>query len=126
MNYFDIFGIEPAPVVDIKKISATYFEIQRSTHPDFFMHATEVEKQEALERSSKANEGYAVFKDAQKTLEHYLKVTGAITEGEKHQLSPEFLMEMLELNDGLDDMDPNAAKEEVHKMEESIKIPVQT
>ena len=100
MNYFDIFGIEPAPVVDIKKISATYFEIQRSTHPDFFMHATEYEKQEALERSSKANEGYAVFKDGQKTLEHYLKVTGAITEGEKHQLSPEFLMEMMDLNDG--------------------------
>ena len=120
MNYFDIFGIEPAPAVDIKKISAVYFGIQRATHPDFFMQATEAEKQEALEKSSRANEGYAVFEDSQKTLEHYLNVTGTITEGEKYQLSPEFLMEMMELNDSIEEMEHQTARQEIEKMEEQM------
>ncbi len=124
MNYFELFDIKPSPYVDKQKVAVKYFQMQRETHPDFFMHATEAEKAEALQRSSWANEGYAIFNNQQKTMEHYLQVTDVITEGEKYQLSPDFLMEMMELNDSLDEKGNEVAKHEILDIQKAIELPV--
>lgn len=99
MNYFELFGYAPSPSVDTGDLARRYFELQRRYHPDMFANAGEEEKEEALRMSAAANEGFAIFKDGDRTLAYYLKTLGALEEEEKFQLPPDFLMEMMELNE---------------------------
>jgi molecular chaperone HscB len=56
-----------------------------------------------LELSSAVNKAYAIFKDDQKTIAYYLQTKGFLEEEEKYNLPADFLMEMMEVNELLDD-----------------------
>lgn len=99
MNYFELFGYTPAPAIDSSDLARRYFDLQRRYHPDKFTMAGEEEKEDALRMSSAANEGFAIFRDRDKTLAYFLEIKGAIDKEEKFQLPADFLMEMMELNE---------------------------
>ena len=99
MNFYEIFDIPIAPMVDKTILSKKYFELQRMNHPDFFTTATDHEKEKALEYSAIINEAFKTFKDEQKSLAYYLKEKSMINDDEKYILSNDFLMEMMEINE---------------------------
>ncbi len=101
MNYFELFNIEPSLKPDKKLVSAKYFELQKKYHPDFFGQESEEEQAEALERSSMVNKAWKVFNDTDETIRYVLQLKGLLEEEEKYQLPPDFLMEMMELNEKL-------------------------
>jgi len=105
MNYFELFGIEPTPIIDKSKLAEKYFELQKQNHPDFFSQASETEKEDALELSAIINKAFTTFKSEEKTVEYFLEYKGLITAEEKYQLPTDFLMEMMELNETLDEKD---------------------
>ncbi len=105
MNYFELFGFEVAPRIDKGQVAKKYFALQKTNHPDFFTRSTESEQEAALEHSADINKAFAVFQDADKTLEYFLQLKGIIQTDEKYQLPPEFLMEMMELNETLPEKD---------------------
>lgn len=101
MNYFELFELPVAPSVDASLLSKKYFELQKKNHPDFFTQATETEKEDSLKLSADINKAFTIFKDKQKTIEYFLSSVGLITENEKYELPPDFLMEMMEMNEDL-------------------------
>src|SRR6185436_17201051 len=101
MNYFELFEIPITVKVDQSKLAQKYFELQKKYHPDFFAQATEAEQEEALERSSAANKALKIFKNQDQTIKYVLQLKGLLEEEEKYQLPPEFLMEMMALNEEL-------------------------
>ena len=103
MNYFELFNIEPGPAVEPALLSEKYFELQKKYHPDFYTRSTEDEKEEVLKKSAGINNAYTIFRDSDKTLEYFLQLSGTIQTGEKYELPPGFLMEMMELNEELSD-----------------------
>lgn len=105
MNYFELFDFPVSPVVDKTLLSQKYFELQKKNHPDFFTQATEDEKEESLQLSSAINRAFAVFKNKEKTIEYFLQQKGFMATDEKYQLSPAFLMQMMELNETLTEKD---------------------
>lgn len=120
MNYFELFGLPVAPSVEKSLISAKYFELQRKNHPDFFTQATEMEKEDSLKLSADINKAFAVFSDEQRTIEYFLQLKGTITENEKYNLPPDFLMEMLELNEALSDAEQAVVVQRVEAYEDSL------
>ena len=54
-----------------------------------------------LERSATINKAFQVFSDKDKTLEYYLTEQGSISPEEKFALPPEFLMEVMEINESI-------------------------
>jgi molecular chaperone HscB len=70
-----------------------------------------------LEMSSKVNEAYALFQNQHDTLAYILKIKGVVVEGEKYQLPPDFLMEVMELNENLND-------DVVANLQKEISLPV--
>ncbi|MFT3981490.1 MAG: Fe-S protein assembly co-chaperone HscB [Ferruginibacter sp.] len=120
MNYFELFGFEPAPVVDKSVLSARYFELQKQHHPDFFSQATEAEKENALQLSAAINKAFITFQNEEKTVEYFLQYKGIIAEGEKYQLPPAFLMEMMELNETLDEKDGVEISAEMAAIDQAI------
>jgi len=99
MNYFELFDIPEAPVIDRQLLARKYFELQRKYHPDLYTEANEAEKEEMLKISAAINEAFGIFKDEDKTLEYYLLHSGVLSLNEKYELAPDFLMEMMELNE---------------------------
>ncbi|MFC4230957.1 Fe-S protein assembly co-chaperone HscB [Parasediminibacterium paludis] len=103
MTYFELFDIPVSLQVDAAVVKAKFYELSRKYHPDFFSQATEAEQEEALEKSSLLNKAFKVFTNKDETLKYVLQLKGLIEDEEKYQLSPDFLMEMMELNEALMD-----------------------
>jgi molecular chaperone HscB len=103
MNYFELFSIPERPIIDRSILSKRFFELQRKFHPDYHTDDTENEQLDILELSSAVNKAYAIFKDDQKTIAYYLQTKGFLEEEEKYNLPADFLMEMMEVNELLDD-----------------------
>ena len=101
MNYFELFGIPVTITVDTAALAKKYFELQKQHHPDFFTQADEAAQQEALERSSDINKALKVLKNQDATIQYVLKLKGLVEEEEKYPLPPDFLMEVMELNENL-------------------------
>lgn len=117
MNYFELFEFPEWPVVDKSILAKKYFELQKQNHPDYFTLGTEEERETSLERSAAINKAFQVFSNDQKTLEYYLVLTGTILPGEKYTLPPEFLMEMMDVNEELAELDNTQINARVGELE---------
>lgn len=103
MNYFELFDIPVSVTVDKSVLAKKYFELQKKYHPDFFVQEDETSQQEALEKTSELNKAFKILKDPDATIQYLLKLKGLLQEEEKYPLPPEFLMEVMELNENLSD-----------------------
>ncbi len=106
MNYFELFKLPVAPSVDKSSLAKRYFELQRLNHPDFFSQGTEAEKELAMEQSAAINKAFVTFQNELSTIEYFLTLKGSIYPDEKFSLPPDFLMDMMELNEmiGVEDI----------------------
>lgn len=116
MNYFELFDIPVSLTIDKNLLTKKYFELQKKYHPDFFTNATESEQAEALETSSQVNKGFKTLQDKDATIKYVLQLKGLLEEEEKYQLPPDFLMEVMELNEELSE---NSAQQ-INDFEETI------
>lgn len=101
MNYFELFELPVNINIDKTTLSKKYFELQKKYHPDFYAKADEADQQEALEKTSELNKAYKTLKDQDATIQYLLKLKGLLQEEEKYPLPPDFLMEVMELNENL-------------------------
>ncbi len=109
MNYFEIFGVPVQLKLDKSDLPRRFFELSRKFHPDFYSNATPAEKEKALEITASLNKAFKTFQNADDTIKYVLQLKGLLEEEEKYQLPPDFLMEVLEINEKVMDAedDPN-------------------
>lgn len=124
MNYFELFGLPVAPSVDRSLLARKYFLLQKESHPDFFIQGSEDEKEEALQQSAHINRAFNIFQQEEKTIEYFLELTGMIKAGEKYNLPPDFLMEMMEINEALADADGEIIKKRVQDYEADLNASI--
>lgn len=110
MNYFELFKIPVSLRVDKSTLPKKYFELQRQSHPDFHANTGQDEQAEMLERSSQINKALQTFRDEDLTIKYVLQLKGLLEEEEKYSLPPEFLMEVMELNENISDHSADLVK----------------
>ena len=123
MNYFELFEIPVSLTINQQEISKKYFDLQRKYHPDFYSNASDQEREEVLQKSSIINKAYKVFQEPDETIKYVLQLKKLVTEDEKYNLSPDFLMEMMELNEGLMDTVDSGFEEtevKIHQVENAL------
>jgi molecular chaperone HscB len=116
MNYFELFGLPVQVNVDTAVLSRKYFSLQKQFHPDFFTQEDSLSQEEALEKSSEINRAFKTLKDPDATLFYILQLKGTATPDEKYQLPPDFLMEVMELNENLSE----STGEDIRAFEEKL------
>ena len=121
MNYFELFQLPHHPAVDKALINKKYRELQRQYHPDFFTQADENSMNEALEKSAAVNKAYNIFSSPEKTIAYFLETQGLIAENEKYNLPPEFLMEMMELNESIAEQQGTEAGMKINAFEQELQ-----
>ena len=116
MNYFEFFELPVNFKVDKALLARKYFELQKKYHPDFFTQSTVSQQSEALQISSQLNNALRTLKNEDETIKYVLQLRGLLEEEEKYPLPPEFLMEMMELNEELSE----GSKKQIDMLERSL------
>ena len=128
MNYFELYQLPLSLQPDPVKVKAKFYELSRLYHPDFHGQGTEEEQAEALEKASQVNMAWKVFQHPDETLKYVLQLKGLLEEEEKYQLSPEFLMEVMDLNEQALDVSEQAdidrLTQTIHQFQQTIYEPV--
>ena len=120
MNYYQLFDLPEKPRIDNTRVVKKYFDLQKKHHPDFFTGENEAAREDALEASAHVNKAYKVFMDPYKTLEYFLLQHKMIEPEEKYDLPPDFLMQMMDLNELADEGDVATVQNEVSATESSL------
>jgi molecular chaperone HscB len=130
MNYFELFGLPIGFQVDTKQLRAAFMEIQKASHPDKFAQGSADEQETALEQSSLANKGFTLLNQKELILPYVLELLDIMTPDEKYALEPDFLMEMMDLNEAWMDAEEDSAKQaiidQVAQIKKAIYAPIQT
>ena len=105
MTYFELFGIPVQLKVDSNKLSGKFFELSKKYHPDYFVNEDQAAQDNALEKSAMLNRAWKTFQNPDATIKYVLLEKGLLEEEEKYELPPDFLMEVLEINEQLMDAD---------------------
>lgn len=129
MNYFELFEIPVQLKVDIAPLHKKFFELSRKYHPDYFVNDNAGAQSEALERSALLNKAYKAFKNPDETIKYVLQQKGLLQEEEKYELPPDFLMEVLEINEQLMDAEEqpviNSLRSSIENLQNEIYEPVE-
>lgn len=131
MTYFELYDLPVSFTVNDKTLKQKFYALSRAYHPDFFSGAGDDEQAEVLEKSSTINKAYKILQSKDETIKYILQLKGLLVEEEKYELPPDFLMEMLELNEQVMDAkteEDSAAKitiqEAINNIQSEIYAPV--
>lgn len=105
MNYFELYGIAPSFNIDAAAVRKKFYELSRTHHPDFNGGGTAAEQQEVLEKSAMINEAYKTLLNKDLLIKYILTSKGLLQEEEKYNLPPDFLMEVMDLNEQVMELD---------------------
>jgi molecular chaperone HscB len=122
MNPFATLGVEARFDLDLAAIEKTHRELSRALHPDRYVSAGATERREALGKAVEVNEAWCVLRDPIRRGQALLALRGvAMAEGREPQAAPEFLMEMLEQREALDEAKQAKDLARIHAMAASIE-----
>jgi len=87
--------------IDLNKLQKSYRIIQAEIHPDKFVSANQLEKEQSLIKSTEVNDAYQTLKDPIKRAKYLIKIN---LESEKNDstLPPEFLIQQMEWEEHLE------------------------
>lgn len=127
MNYFELFEIPVCLQVNILDCREKFMQLSRRFHPDFFTQESPEAQEEALDKSALLNKAWKTFQHPEETIAYVLQLKGLLANDEKYQLNPDFLMEMMEINESISEADPRqlpAIKERLKVLQDEIYAPV--
>ena len=130
MNFFELYNLPISLQPDQTLVKQRFYELSRKYHPDLHSMAEDDAQAEILEKASQVNMAYKVLIHPDETIKYVLQVKGLLEEEEKYQLSPDFLMEVLELNEQAMDVSEQAdidrLTQTIHEFQKQIYEPVET
>lgn len=95
-DHFSFFGLPRKLRIHESELEKSFYALSRQFHPDYFMSASELERQASMERSSMLNDAYRTLRDKVARVTYLLTLEG-YKEAEK-KAPPELLEEVFELN----------------------------
>lgn len=103
LNLFEILNLEVSFDINMKNLGKAFRESQQKLHPDMFSNKTEVEQLLAEEQSSLLNKAHDTLQKPLSRAIYMLELEGfAIAEAD-HFTEPEFLMEVMDVNEEISD-----------------------
>jgi len=120
VNYFELYDIPVSFAPDAAVVKKKFYELSRKYHPDRYTLAGADEQAEALRMAALNNDAYKTLQSTDATMAYILKINELLEDEEKYNLPPDFLMEMMDLNESISEyeMDPEneTYKNDAHNM----------
>jgi len=120
MNYFEFYDIPISFIPDEAALRKTFYANSKKYHPDFFTLASEEEQAKVLELSTLNNEAFKTLSDRDLRMKYILQLKGAMAEEGQNKLPQGFLMEMMDINEGLMELEFDYDKAAHQKVETEL------
>jgi molecular chaperone HscB len=106
-NFFGVFSMQPGFKVEHDRIESLYQQLQQQFHPDRFVNKSPKERRYSLEHVTRLNEASRTLRDPLSLAIYLLQLCGhSSVAGDGGKSSdPAFLMEVMELREGLEELD---------------------
>lgn len=104
MSFFGIFDSPETYDVDVKLLTENYRKLQSMLHPDKFGNSNDEEQQYSAEQSSLINKAYNTLLDPLSRALYMLELRDVLIGEENTVQDPEFLMEIMEINEMLSEV----------------------
>ena len=101
IDYFTVFGLARAPMLDEQALANTYYALSRQLHPD--LHQTgPVEEQEAsLQNTAVVNRAYRTLRDPVQRGQYWLELNGEQLGKENNKVPPDLALLVFEVQEKL-------------------------
>ena len=99
-DYFEFYGVPESFRPDEAALKQRYYALSREYHPDFHATASPEKQREILEMATLNTNAYRILSHPDQRMAYILGRHGLMEEG-KQALPPDFLMEVMELNEQL-------------------------
>lgn len=103
VNHFEVFSLPITLKVDQAALKRKFYALSRTFHPDHFTMESQERQEEAVSMTEAINLAYKVLADDMWRIRHVLELNGLLIDEGKQLLKPDFLMEMMEFNEQIDD-----------------------
>lgn len=129
MNYFELFELPVLLKPDKNVVRKKYLELSKKNHPDFFATAGPEDQQNALEAFASLNKAIKTFNNEDETMRYVLQLKGLLEDEEKYRLAPDFLMQMMEVNEEMAEIKDDTAtkmklQQQLNGLQKEIYEPV--
>lgn len=128
-DYFSFYELPHSYFIDKNILRQKYIDKSRSAHPDFHTQSSTTEQNQALQDSLINNKAYKILNNDALRMRYYLELKGIILMDEKYQLPNEFLMEMMEINERIqeamaekNEAEVNILRDECTDLQKSLEI----
>ena len=110
-DYFAFYGLPESFLPDEAALKRLYYAKSRETHPDFHATTTPENQAEMLRQATLNTDAYRTLSHSDQRMAYLLRQHGLLDEGKQEQLPPDFLMDMMDLNEQLMELEstPDAA-----------------
>ena len=120
VNYFEFYALPVALQLDQVALKKKFYALSRDFHPDFHTQASEEEQEKMLRKSTMNNSAFKVLSDFDQRLKYVLELSGKLKEEGENKVPNDFLMEMMELNEGLMELEMEPSEEKNTAIREEI------
>jgi len=126
LDYYSLFGLEKSFNVDTLDLSQTYKQLQRQLHPDKFSQAAVEDLEVSEEWSALVNDGYKILQKPLPRALYLLELVGYPLEEEGIDIDPEFLGEVMELNEEVAEAGDSEIKLLAHTVKTQLEDYIET
>ena len=112
VNYFELYALPVSFHPHTANVKFKFYELSRTWHPDRFAQSDDATRAEALRMAALNNDAYKTLSNPDALMAYILKLYGMLEEEEKYNLPPDFLMEMMELNELISEYELDPTNEE--------------
>nr|WP_294900443.1 Fe-S protein assembly co-chaperone HscB [uncultured Pedobacter sp.] len=120
MDYFKFYDIPISFSPDQALVKKKFYALSKEYHPDFFVNESEEKQQEILELSTLNNKAFQTLSNPDKLLPYVLTLKNVLVDGEKYQLPQDFLMEMMEVNEGIMELEFDADEAKLKEVNKNV------
>lgn len=100
-DYFAFYGLSESFRPDEAALKRLYYAKSRETHPDFHATSPAENQAEMLRQATLNTDAYRTLADPDQRMAYLLRQHGLLEEGKQEPLPPDFLMDVMDLNEQL-------------------------
>ncbi len=120
-NYFAWFGLPNQFFLNEVHLKKKFFALSRELHPDFHTQADEATRDSMLEKSVQNTQAYKTLSVFDSRVKYILELENVLNEENKNTLPSDFLMEMMDLNEEVDDAQFSKDDGRVHSLKNKLE-----
>jgi molecular chaperone HscB len=120
---FDTLGIAPTFDLDLVQVEKRVRDLSRVLHPDRHVASSPAERRMALSRAVEVNAAFRLVRDPIARAEALLRRRGVVVgESAEPKADPDFLMEMMELREGLSEARSAADPARIARLTDQVRM----